>query len=135
MGHELVVDKKAEKLLLVAGGIGITPFIPIVTDLVRNESNVKDFKLVYGANLEKEFIYVDEFEELEKQSDKFEFIRVAAFDENWKGDKGFVTDYMKKIDLKEYKIYMCGPKPMINASVKVLNSLGVDKKNINYESA
>lgn len=135
MGHELVVDKNAEKVLLVAGGIGITPFVPIVTDLVRNDSNVKDFKLVYGANLEKEFIYVDEFKELEGQSDKFEFVRVAAFDDDWKGEKGFVTDYMKKLDLSEYKIYMCGPKPMIDASVKVLNSLGVDKENINYESA
>lgn len=135
MGHELVVDNNADNVLLVAGGIGITPFIPIVTDLIRNENNVKNFKLIYGANYENEFIYVDEFKELENQSDKFEFVRVAAFDENWNGEKGFVTDYMKKLDLSNYKIYMCGPKPMIDASVKVLNDLGVNKKNINFESA
>jgi ferredoxin-NADP reductase len=62
MGRDLLVDEKAEKVLLIGGGIGITPFIPIVTDLVKNRSNVTDIKLLYGANKESEFIYNEEFE-------------------------------------------------------------------------
>ncbi|GAA0179534.1 hypothetical protein SH2C18_23850 [Clostridium sediminicola] len=135
MGRELVVDKENEKILLVGGGIGITPFIPIVTDLIENENNVKDVKLIYGANYENDFIYLDEFEKLSDGSDKFELVQVVAFDDKWKGEKGFVTDYMKKLDLDGYKIYMCGPKPMINASMKTLKDLDVNKKNIYYESA
>lgn len=136
LGNELIVDKDAEKILLVAGGIGITPFIPIVTDIIRSDNNIKDVKLIYGANQDKEFIYIDEFKALEKLSDKFELIQVVAFEEKWQGEKGFVTDYMKKIaDINEYKTYMCGPPPMINASLKVLDTLSVEKKMINFESA
>ncbi|WP_105617721.1 FAD-binding oxidoreductase [Vallitalea okinawensis] len=135
MGHELIVNKDAKNVLLVAGGIGITPFIPIVTDLIRNDNNIKNIKLVYGANYKNEFIYVDEFKQLEEEGYQFEFIQVAAFDENWTGEKGFVTDYMKKVDLKDYQVYMCGPQPMIKASLKVLKELNIDEKDINYESA
>ena len=39
------------------------------------------------------------------------------------------------MDLKDYKVYMCGPKPMVNAALKVLKDLEVDDKNIFLESA
>ncbi len=135
MGHELLVDKTADKVLLVAGGIGVTPFIPIVRDLIESKNNVKEFKLIYGVNYENEFLYNEEFKQFEVQSDKFEYVQVAAFDENWKGKKGFVTDAMKDMDLKGYKVYMCGPKPMINASLKTLKEMGAKEEDIAYESA
>lgn len=135
LGRDLLVDKSAEKVLLIGGGIGITPFVPIVTDLIKNSSNVTDIKLLYGANKENEFIYNDEFSQLEENS-KFDFRKVAAFDDDWKGRKGFVTDHMEDIeDIADYKVYMCGPPPMVNASIKKLESLGVKKQNIKYESA
>ncbi len=135
MGHELIIDKTAEKVVLVAGGIGITPFVAIVKDLVKHSDNVKNFKLIYGANFENEFIYDEEFKKLQDESVKFEYIKVAAFDENWQGKKGFVTDVMKEMDLSGYKVYMCGPKPMTNASIRVLKQLDVPEEEINYESA
>ena len=70
------------------------------------------------------------------ENDKFELRKVAAFDDEWRGRKGFVTDHLDDIeDILEYKIYMCGPPPMVNATVNKLVSLGVDKENIKYESA
>jgi NAD(P)H-flavin reductase len=73
---------------------------------------------------------------LEQQSTHFEFIPTVAFDDEWEGQKGFVTDYLKEIpELSKYKIYMCGPKPMIDASVRKLAELGVSQENISYESA
>ncbi len=99
MGEELIVDKKAKKVLLVAGGIGITPFAPIVTDLIKDDT-IEDVTLVYGANYEKEFIYKEEFNQLAKENNRFNFVQVAAFDDEWKGEKGFVTDYIKKTRFK-----------------------------------
>ena len=39
------------------------------------------------------------------------------------------------VDITDYKIYMCSPPPMVNASIRKLESLGVKKENIKYESA
>jgi len=135
MGHELIIDKSADKVVLVAGGIGITPFKAIVKDLIKHNKNIKDFKLIYGANYESEFIYDEEFKELQSESAKFDYIKVAAFDENWKGKKGFVTDVIKDMDLEGYKIYMCGPKPMTDATIRTLKQLDISEDNVSYESA
>lgn len=135
MGDELVVDKNAEKVLFIGGGIGITPFVPMTRDMVENENAAKDVKLIYGVNKESEFLYNEHFTNLASSSDKLEYIQLAAFDDNWKGKKGFVTDVLKDMNLDGYKIYMCGPKPMTNATLKVLKNLGVKDENIFYESA
>lgn len=137
MGRELRVDPHAEKVLLIGGGIGITPFLPIVTGLSRNTpDSLRQLKLLYGVNKADEFLYTDEFERLQKENPLFEFIPTVAFDDDWNGRKGFVTDCMQEIpELPKYKIYMCGPKPMIDASVKKLAELGVSQENISYESA
>lgn len=135
MGRELIVDKNAEKVLLIAGGIGITPFLPIARDLLESENNIKEVKLVYGVNYENEFIYDDEFKKLEYENPKFEYVKVVAFDEKWKGRKGFVTNVIREMNLKDYKVYMCGPEPMINACLKVLKEQEVKEENIFRESA
>ena len=134
MGHELIVDKDTKDVMLVGGGIGITPFIPIVEDIVHNENHIKNVKLVYGVNEEDQFLYRDFFEEMEAESDKFEFIPVVAFDENWDGEKGFVTDIMDKYDLNDYKIYMCGPGPMEAAARRLLNEKEFDQSHLYAES-
>jgi len=135
IGHELLIDESAKEIVLVAGGIGITPFRAIVKNLVENKTNIKNFTLIYGANKENEFMFDEEFKEYEEKSDKFNYIKVVAFDEEYKGEKGFVTDVLKKMDLKDNKIYMCGPPPMTNAAEKLLLGMNVPITDISYESA
>ncbi|MDD3169441.1 MAG: 4Fe-4S binding protein [Eubacteriales bacterium] len=133
MGTELVIDKLAEKVVFVAGGIGITPFLPMVREVLDDEN--KKVTLIYGVNKENEFLYHDELKELDLQSDRLAFKQVVAFDDNWKGRKGFVTDILKEMNLDGHKVYLCGPKPMIQPTVKQLVKQGVKKDDIRYESA
>lgn len=135
MGHELVVDKSSKNILLVGGGIGITPFLPIVKDIVNSSNSIENVKLVYGANYENEFLYDAEFSALDRDNKQFQFIKVAAFDKNYKGKQGFVTDIIKDLNLQDCKIYMCGPKPMVGAAKKLLKDKNVDEKNIFVETA
>jgi NAD(P)H-flavin reductase/ferredoxin len=134
MGHELIIDKDHENVLLVAGGIGITPFVPIIEDLIENENNIENIKLIYGVNEEDQFLYRDFFEEMDAKSDKFDFIPVVAFDENWQGEKGFVTDVIDKLEIDKYKIYMCGPGAMENASRNLLSEKDFDMSKVYAES-
>lgn len=132
-GNQLVIREGVHKIVMVAGGIGISPFAGLAEDVVDNE-NIEEAKLIYGVNQEKEFIHDARFQELAAASDKFEYIKVVAFDQDWQGEKGFVTDVLKRMDLKGYKVYMCGPPPMVEASQKVLADLGVPEHDIYYET-
>lgn len=135
MGAELVVDKSAEKLVFVAGGIGITPFLPMVRDILNEKNQNRKVTLIYGVNKENEFLYHDELRNLDLQNNQFEYKQVVAFDDNWKGKKGFVTDVLKEMNLDGHKIYLCGPKPMIQPTVRQLVKQGVKDEDIKYESA
>ncbi len=135
MGHELVVDRQAEHVLLVAGGIGITPFLPIVEDLAANAPLVKTITLVYGVNQRTEFLYDQDLQRLQAKHNHFTCVKVAAFDNTWSGPKGFVTDVMNDMDLTNSTIYMCGPKPMTNAALGLLAHQGIQDTKIFLESA
>lgn len=135
LGHELLLDKSAERIVMVAGGIGITPFKAMVKDLVKHPGAIREFKLIYGANREEEFLYMEELQALEASCEKFELIPVAAFDEDWGGAKGFVTDVLQEVDLEDAKIYMCGPPPMVKAALSKLKALHVPESRVHYESA
>lgn len=132
-GDQLTIDEGVEKVVLVAGGIGIAPFAGLVEDVVIRD-DIKEAKLIYGVNLENEFIKYDRFQKLADKHDKFEYIQVVAFDENWQGERGFVTDVLKKLDLDGYKVYMCGPPPMVDASLKVLAGLNIKEENVFFEA-
>ncbi|MBK3516058.1 4Fe-4S binding protein [Carboxylicivirga marina] len=134
LGDEIVIDEKTKKAVFVGGGIGITPFVPLVQDAIERDQ-IEEVKLIYGVNKESELIYIDKFKAMEKENNKFEFIPVIAFDDKWPGQKGFVTNVLEQLDLTDNVIYMCGPKPMIDASLKTLSQLGVKKEKIRYESA
>jgi len=134
MGHELIIDKDSEDILLVAGGIGITPFLPIVENMIENPGNSKNVKLIYGVNKESEFLYRDFFEGMDQKSDIFEFIPVVAFDDNWEGEEGFVTNVMDKMNLDKYKIYMCGPGPMESAAESLLKEKDFELDNLYAET-
>jgi len=135
MGKELVVDKSVKKVLLIAGGIGITPFRPIVTELLQTKNNIDEIKLIYGVNKQDEFIYDDHFKKLEYEYAKFEYIKVVASDKTWEGKKGFVTNIIQEMELEGYKVYICGPKPMIGPAMKVLKQRNVNEDDIFVESA
>lgn len=135
MGNELIVDKQAKKVIFVAGGIGITPFVPMAESMVTALKCEKEVHLVYGVNKADEFLYEDSFDSLEDKCSKFAVNKVVAFDPSWKGKKGFVTDVLKEIDVTDSKVYICGPKPMITPTIRTLKDLGVKEEDIYYESA
>ena len=133
LGRELIVDQESEKILLIAGGIGITPFIPIVDSLLSQTEQVKKVTLVHGANLAADLLYKDYF--LSKKDSRFNYLPVVARDSSWLGEKGLVTDVIEKLDLEGYKVYMCGPKPMIEPVLNALKKASVPEDSVYFESA
>lgn len=134
LGDELVPDKNAEKILFIANGIGITPFIALSKDMVLNHANAKEVQLLYGQRHEHEFLYNEYFTELDKNYNQFKYIPVASRAKSEEVRKGYVTDVLKEMDLEGYKVYMCGSKNMIKDSYNILVANGVKKEDIFYES-
>ena len=89
-----------------------------------------------------EMIYDDEFRQLDQQFENFAY-HVALSDpqpeDHWEGLTGFIhqvayDEYLSKHeDPTEIEYYLCGPPMMIDAVMKMLDSLGVDQEMIAFD--
>ena len=129
----LFVDKAAlrDKLLLIAGGIGITPIRALIGHLVTEK---KDFVLMYAARTPEDIAFRAEFEEFQKIHPFTIHYIMSAPTEGY--ESGFI-DREKLVrltpDFYDRDVYLCGPPPMMTATVKNLEGLGVPIKNIHFE--
>jgi Na+-transporting NADH:ubiquinone oxidoreductase subunit F len=97
----------------------------------------------YGARSVREMFYDEHFKEIEKKFPNFSYnvaLSEPMEEDKWSGHTGFIhqvlhDEYLKNHeDPTEIEYYMCGPPPMINACDGMLDSLGVDKEMIAYDS-
>ena len=93
---------KAQKPLLVAGGIGIAPLIGLAKRF--NENGIKP-TLVYGAAKKEDLVLIDE---LEKYTDLH-----LTTDDGSLGFKGNTVAYLKENNIEFDYYYSCGPQIML----------------------
>jgi len=98
------VLKEGQTALLVGGGIGVPPLYELAKQF-KNEG-IKTIHIL-GFNNEKDVFYEDKFSELGTTY-------VATADGTY-GEKGFVTDVIKKYDIAYDKYFSCGPFAMLKA--------------------
>lgn len=102
-GNSFTIPNSGEKVLIVAGGIGAAPLGPLAEAAYKNSADVT---IILGARTEVDLIFEERFK-------KFGNVYLTT-DDGTKGEKGFVTDVLKRLNLKEYdKIYVCGPEIMM----------------------
>ncbi|PQL95428.1 2Fe-2S iron-sulfur cluster-binding protein [Apibacter adventoris] len=143
MGTFGIPSRPNEKRTLVAfsAGSGITPLMSIVKDTLYNEKGV-NFFLFYGNSNEKEVMFKEELEELQKKYSQNFFLHYfysqqETEDKFFKGKlDGHKVDLIinQIVDWDEVdEALICGPKDMIINLANVIYSYGIPKKNIHYE--
>jgi dihydroorotate dehydrogenase electron transfer subunit len=95
---------------MVAGGVGLAPFLTLGEALVSRGTPAT---LFYGARRARDLYYVDVFERLGVRT-------VAATEDGSRGAKGFITNPLNDALAalrpgESVKLYVCGPTPMMRA--------------------
>lgn len=131
--------RDAKKVICVAGGSGITPFVSMAGAIVDGDEDF-ELTLLYGSRNKDAILFYDELLEITKKTDKVKVIHVLS-DENSDTsedgfEKGFITaDLIKKYAPKDeyYSVFICGPQVMYNFLEKELPKLELPKKYIRHE--
>jgi len=129
-------EHHTERLVLVAGGTGITPIRSILRTLVNEGKAKGKISLVYGARAPEEVIYKEEFEIIHKEHDNVGIYFTVAEGENWPWHKGFLSaKFIAECvpDHKQATYYLCGPPKMVEVLLHDLSESGVDPKKIHVE--
>ena len=139
-------DSKRE-MIWVGGGAGMAPLraqIMHMTKTLHTTDRVMHY--FYGARALNEMFYLDDFLKIEKEYPNFHFHLAldrpdpAADKAGVKYTPGFVSQVMYETYLKDHEApedveyYMCGPGPMSNAVVTMLDNLGVEPESILYDN-
>lgn len=127
-------DRK-EKLVLVAGGIGITPF----RSMLKYLSDRNDFRTItvfYSNKTSDEIVYKEILGEAEEKLDiktVYTLTDPESVPRNWKGYKGRINAEMiakEAPDYEERTFYISGPRSFVVAIEEVLKNMGVSARNI-----
>ncbi len=122
-----------EKLVFIAGGIGITPFRSIIKYLL-DKNKKRDIVLFYSNSNEREFIYQDLFESAKKIGLKTVLVLTKNYENiNWNGCRGRLTAEILKNEVPDFvhrTYYLSGPELMVNSYKKLLKELGIGPHKI-----
>lgn len=123
---------KKEKLLFIAGGIGITPIRSLIEEAAKER---RDIILMYSNKTEDDIVLKKELDDLSLRYG-FRIYYFLTEYEKTKFEKGHI-DYekIKKLvnDVEEREVFLCGPINMMKALKSDLMNLGVQKNLIHYE--
>ena len=125
-----------EKIGLLAGGIGITPFKSICQYCTDTCLDTK-VTLLYGNRTENDIAFRRELEALQRQNQNLKVVfTLNEADSNWKGSTGLITEEMIKKEIPDYKenvFYTCGPPKMVEIMEKLVEQLGVPTAQLKRE--
>ncbi|NNM77759.1 2Fe-2S iron-sulfur cluster binding domain-containing protein [Sphingomonas sp. ID1715] len=128
----------ADSIVLIAGGVGITPMMSVLRYLTDTAWSGEIFFL-YGARSTEEFVFRDELERLERRHENLHVLGVMkrAPGTVWLGPEGNITKEMLVAavpDIARRRIHLCGPPPMMAAIKAQLAELGVAEAQLHTEA-
>ena len=128
-------DDTTRPLVLIAGGIGITPFMSILR-YEKEQLLHHKLTLLYSNRDQSSTAFLDEIQNLAKDLPNLKLILTMTEDNSWTGEKrkidaAFIKDYFPNLNENFYMVV--GPPPMVEAVEKSLLEAGVRPENIKIE--
>ncbi len=130
-------ESRDSDLVFVGGGAGMAPILCLLRVLAEHSSTRKA-TYYYGARAKRDLCFEDELHALEEKLPKFSYVPALSEpddDDEWEGEIGLITDVVKKheTDLSGADSYVCGPPPMVEAAMEMLDALGAPDDHIYYD--
>ena len=130
--------RDAKKVICLAGGSGITPFVSMANAIADGDEDF-ELTLLYGSRNYNNILFREELDALQSKCDKIKVVHVLS-DKGAKVpkgcEKGFITAKLIKKYAPEnevYSVFLCGPQQMYEFVDKELEKLELPKKYIRHE--
>lgn len=136
-GNFFFTGKEADGIVLIAGGVGITPMMSVLRHLT-DRSYAHEIHLIYGVRTPADLIFREECAYLARRHRNVTILSIVSSAEgtDWTGPVGFITaDFIAGcVDgIATRRIHLCGPPPMMDAVKAALEELHVPPDQVKTE--
>lgn len=139
-GGFILHENETREQVFLAGGIGITPFLSMLSYVDQKKLTLKTTLIVSFSTVE-DIIYKEKLEDLERRNPNVKIIYTVTHPEesrkSWSGEKGriskeLIVKYVNKPLDSLY--YIVGPPKMVDGMHSIVSEMGVASKDILTEN-
>lgn len=126
----------AQKNVFIVGGIGITPFMSLLRDYVKQKKDLGELVVLYSNKFKQEITFYDELKKLNDQK----ILKLVNFVTQEKAEAcefGRINAEAIKKHVANYQnshFYLCGSISFVNDMWKLLGGLSVPEEHIFTEA-
>lgn len=137
VGRFTFTGAEADSIVLISGGVGITPMMSIARYLTERLWP-GDIYFIYGCSIPAEFIFAKDIAELHGANPKLHVTVTMERPEgtDWKGHQGRITKELLAQtvpDIALHRVHLCGPQVMMEAVKGILAELQVPSEQVKTE--
>ncbi|MBE0577703.1 MAG: ferric reductase-like transmembrane domain-containing protein [Desulfuromonadales bacterium] len=127
---------QAPGYVLIAGGIGVAPFMSILRTMA-DRADPRPVQLYYAARTWEGLTFREELQQLEASIDLETVVILEEPPSDWEGETGRISEEILARHLPKERIKRCyfvdGPVPMMEAAENALLALGIPGRDIQVE--
>lgn len=131
-----VLPDRFKKLVFIAGGIGITPFMNFI-QYIKEERLDYDVVLLYSNRDQLSTAYFQELKKYAEEMSNLELILIMTNDEKWEGEREYIDEKLIPRYVEDYQdryFMVAGPPGMTKAMNVVLHQkLKISPRQTNIE--
>lgn len=138
-GNLVLHADEARAAVLLAGGIGITPFRSMLVHAAKRKL-LQRMVLFYSNRRAEDAPFFDELRDLQRENPRYTFVPTMTDPEKsagpWRGETGYITaamltKYLASVPSPIY--YVVGPPGMVTGLRKTLKDAGIDDRDVHIE--
>jgi ferredoxin-NADP reductase len=137
VGRFTFTGTEADSIVLIAGGVGVTPMMSI-TRYLTERVWAGDIFFIYTCRTPTDFIFANEVAALQRLNPKLHVAVTISRAEgtDWTGLRGRISKALltqTAPDLASRRIHLCGPPPLMDSIKAILTELGVPADHVKTE--
>ncbi len=140
MGDVFFLPEMGDQVVLIAGGIGVTPLLSIFRTVANRWSECQA-SLIYSAADPAEFAFLSDIQAICEASERMQaWFNLSRATTNampgWIDHQGRISEsWLKQLAIPQLAhYYLCGPQKMLFEVEQLLLKMGVMKALIHYEA-
>lgn len=138
LGSFIFTGRECRCILLIGGGVGITPLMSVLRYLT-DRAWPGDIYLLYGCHSPHDIIFRSELEYLQQRHQNLRVVITVTqpLGSSWAGPTGRITKELIRRsvpDVATRYVHLCGPVAMMETAKQALTELGVPRERIKTEA-